>query len=47
MQDYHYTQRAIVSLQNFYRIVHARKIVMQKALIKLKECVQNILGQAW
>jgi hypothetical protein len=47
MQDYHYIQRAIVSLQKFYRIVHARKIVMKKALIKLKQCVQNILGQEW
>lgn len=47
MMDYHDTLHSIVCLQKFYRIVHARKLFMKRAIIKLRGCLHNVLGQDW
>ena len=47
MREYHHARRAVIALQNFSRIVRARKIAMSKALALLRIRLNEVLGQTW
>ena len=45
--NYRCIHKAVVSLQTFYRLVHARKVAMKVALMKLRQSLREVLGQEW
>jgi hypothetical protein len=47
LKDYHRMRTAIIEMQNFYRVVHARKRAMKRALKKLRHSLNAVLGQEW
>ena len=47
MHEYQTIRKAVLDLQNFYRLCHARKRAMRRALLKLRISLNDVLGQEW